>query len=294
MRELRTIVSSHGLAVDHQRKVVKRTLGGGVVGSGGQTFTICGDFGLVCGVYVVPDTALSMSEVISRHESIEVAVPPSLYMDCGCCSGSLTTAGSSTVNPGTSVAALWRSTFKVKLDVMYLMLRIGREMNAEHPRRKKFLVDLSQAIFSQHEGDRQKLMEAREAANLQGPPTRTERVKYIRRVVGDPQSVTDRMTLVLNAHREIDHQCHIQAEAAGMNVENLTVADVVYPLVTSRVMGVFQRQLVHVQNGCISDDAYARVGSHHLSHYRSLVHSSDRTFYSQRGIGIMQWWPIFE
>ena len=323
MRELRTIVSSHGLAVDHQRKVVKRTLGGGVVGSGGQTFTICGDFGLVCGVYVVPDTSLSwtknaMSEVISRHESIGVAVPPSLYMDCGCCSGSLTTAGSSTVNPGTSVAALWRSTFKAKLDTMHLMLRIGREMNAEHPRRKKFLVDLSQAIFSQHEGDRQKLMEAREAANLRGPPTRTERVKYIRRVVGDPQSVTDRMTLVLNAHREIDHQCRIQAEAAGMNVENLTVADVAYPLVTSRVMGVFQRQLVHVQNGCISDDPehlpYARVGSvnfhstgHHLSHYRSLrgtskveaVHSVlDRTFYSQRGIGIevfdarLGWWLL--
>ena len=135
------------------------------------------------------------------------------------------------------------------------MLRTGREMNAEHPRRKKFLVDLSQAIFSQHEGARQKLMEAREAANPSGPPTRTERVKYIRRVVGDPQSVTDRHDLyVLNAHREIDHQCHIQAEAAGMNVENLTVADVAYPLVTSRVMGVFQRQLVHVQNGCISDD----------------------------------------
>ena len=44
MRELRSIVSSHCLAVDHQCKVVKRTLGGEVVGHGGQTFTICGDF----------------------------------------------------------------------------------------------------------------------------------------------------------------------------------------------------------------------------------------------------------
>ena len=71
MRELRTIVSGHSLAVDYQRKVVKRTLGGDMVGHGGQTFTICGDFGLVCGVYVVPDTALSwakkaMSEVVER------------------------------------------------------------------------------------------------------------------------------------------------------------------------------------------------------------------------------------
>ena len=59
MCELRTILSSHSLAVNHQRKVVKCTLGGDVVGRGGQTFTICGDFSLNCGVYVVSDTALS-------------------------------------------------------------------------------------------------------------------------------------------------------------------------------------------------------------------------------------------
>ena len=91
MREIRAALSNHGLAVDHQRKVVKRTLGGGVVGSGGQTFTICGDFGIVCGVYVVPDTALSwaknaMAEVIDHHKSKKV--PMYLYVDCGCCGGS--------------------------------------------------------------------------------------------------------------------------------------------------------------------------------------------------------------
>jgi len=86
------ILSNHSLAVDHQWKVVKRTLGGDIVGRGGQTFTICGDFGLVCGVYVVPDTSLSwakqaMSEVVARHKRARVDVPPSLYMDCGCCNG---------------------------------------------------------------------------------------------------------------------------------------------------------------------------------------------------------------
>ena len=59
MRELRSIFSSHTLAIDHQRKVVKRTLGGDVVGRDGRTFTICGDNGLICGVHVVPDTVLS-------------------------------------------------------------------------------------------------------------------------------------------------------------------------------------------------------------------------------------------
>ena len=34
------LFSDHSLAVDHQQKVGKRTLGGEVVGGGGQTFTI--------------------------------------------------------------------------------------------------------------------------------------------------------------------------------------------------------------------------------------------------------------
>ena len=192
MRELRAVLSNHSLTVDHQRKIVKRTLGGDVVGRGGQTFTICGDFGLICGVYVVPDTTLSwakkaMSEIIERHESAGVEVPQSLYMDCGCCSGRVSAPQSTLNDTGTSVAALWRSIFSIKLDAMHLMLRIGREMNAEHPRRSKFLIDLSHVIFVQHQGDRQQLMKAREAAGLEGPPTRSERVKFIRRVVGEPE-----------------------------------------------------------------------------------------------------------
>ena len=191
-------------------------------------------------------------------------------------------------------------------------------MNAEHPRRKKFLVDLSHAIFVQHEGDRKELMKAREAAGLEGPPTRAERVKFVRRVVGEPESVARRMILVLKAHREIDTQCRSQAEAAGLEVDNLTVADIAYPLVTKCVICVFQQQLIHVRNGCISDNPdhlpYVKVGTvnfhstgHHLDHYQSLrgtskveaVHSVlDRTFYTQRGIGSkvfdarLGWWIL--
>ncbi len=144
-----------------------------IVGHDGQTFTIIlrGDFGLICGVYVVPDTALSwakkaMSEVIDQHESAGVEVPRSLYMDCGCCSGKAGSPQSTLNNTGTSVAALRRSLFSVKLDAMHLMLCIGRKMNAEHPRCSKFLIDLSHAIFVQHEGDRQQLIKPREALDL--------------------------------------------------------------------------------------------------------------------------------
>ena len=154
------------------------------MGHGGQTFTICGDFGVICGMYIVPETALSwakkaMSEVIGRHKSAGVEVPRFLYMDCGCCNGKMDSQSTSSDvstsdDAGISVSALWRSTFSVMLGAMHLMLRIGREMNAEHPCRKKFLVDLSHAIFMQHEGDRKQLLEARVhvAAGLDGPPTR--------------------------------------------------------------------------------------------------------------------------
>jgi hypothetical protein len=238
-------------------------------------------------------------------------------MDCACCNGKPGFTQSTSGDTG-SVAALWRSTFSVKLDAMHLMLRIGREMNAEHPRRKKFLIDLSHAIFVQHEDDLKDLMRARKAAGFKGPPTRVERVKFIRRVVGEPESVAERMILVLKAHRELDSQCRSQAEAVGMEVDNITVADIAYPLITQRVMAVYQQQLVHVRNGCISDDPenlpYVRVGTtnyhstgHHLAHYQSLrgtskveaVHSVlDRTFYTQRGIGAevfdarLGWWML--
>ena len=178
----------------------------------------------------------------------------SLYTDCACCSGKAGSPQTTSTDTGTSVAALWQSIFSVKFDAMYLMLRIGREMDAKHPRRKKFLVDLSIAIFVQHKGNRKHLMRAREAAGLEGPPTCAERVKFIHRVVGEPESVAQQMILVLKAHREINSQCRSQAEAAGMEVDNLTVADIVYPLITKRLVCVFQQQLVYVRNGCISND----------------------------------------
>ena len=86
-------------------------------------------------------------------------------MDCGCCSGILHSSNTSSYS--TSTLAQWRSIFSVKLDAMHLMQRISREMNAEHPRRKKFLIDLSQAIFIQHQPDVEELMKARAGMSLQ-------------------------------------------------------------------------------------------------------------------------------
>ena len=112
MRELRSMLSVSSLAVDHQRKLIKRTRGGAVVGQGGRTFTIYGDFGLVLGINVVPDTGLSwkkeaMSEVIERHSFAGAPLPSTLYVDYACCSGKPGNPPTHS-EPGTSVTALWR------------------------------------------------------------------------------------------------------------------------------------------------------------------------------------------
>jgi len=96
-------------------------------------------------VYVVPDASFSWAkealaeELVEKHKAVGADVPHFFYMDCVCCNGkpsfrdrALHVPASPPNDDTASVAALWRSIFCVKLDVMHLILRIGREMNAEH------------------------------------------------------------------------------------------------------------------------------------------------------------------
>ena len=73
--------------------------------------------------------------------------------------------------------------------------------------------------------------------------------------------------------------------SAGMKVDDITVADVAYPLITKKIMGVFQQQLVHLRNGCILDNLkklpdvkintinFHNTG-YHVPHYQSLCGTS--------------------
>ena len=92
-----------------------------------------------------------------------------------------------------------------------------------------------------------------------------ERYKFICRVVGDAESVVNRMVLCWMPTERLIISVICKVRGCWEVVENLTVADVAHPFVTNRVMSVFQQQLIHVQNGCMSDDPehlpYIQVGT---------------------------------
>ncbi len=57
------------------------------------------------------------------------------------------------------------------------------------------------------------------------------------------------MSLVMKARIELDRQCRTPAEESGLDVEDITVADIAYPRVTIKAMDVFQQQLVWLHLG---------------------------------------------
>ena len=60
-----------------------------------------------------------------------------------------------------------------------------------------------------------------------------------------------------------------------MKVDNITVADVAYSLINTRVLKVFQQQLIHVRNGCIYDDPnlpFVKVGTVKSTTQDTILH----------------------
>lgn len=220
------LLKNHSLAVDDQHKVVKWTFI--VVGHVAQTFTICSDFSLtylwtVCHGWSDWWTQVCWSGItqISLY---------GLYM-------LQWHAKLSLIDMGTSVAASWWSTFLVKLDTMHL--RIGKEMNT--PATKTFWLtwstqsSCSTKVIYWSWCKQGKLLDLKDLLHTQREWSLSVEL-----------SMTQQNAWSIPT--ELDSQCHSQAEAAGMEVDNLTVADIAYTLITKRVTGVFQ-QLFHFCNG---------------------------------------------
>ncbi|KAF4647721.1 hypothetical protein FOL47_004237, partial [Perkinsus chesapeaki] len=190
-----------------------------------------------------------------------------VYVDCNCCNGRLKTAapvtGGGEGEAGTRSSG-WESRITKKLDIMHLLMRIGREMNAEHVRRAYFLKQLSRAVFTESLADTERLEEIRKKAGLALTPEqkRIDRYRYVRRAIGDPQTICAKVLLVTKAHIALDIEASNQCQKAGMPIDNITPASPAYPLITAKVKKVIFNQCVHLLNGCVSDccTSYVAVG----------------------------------
>ncbi|KAF4650172.1 hypothetical protein FOL47_001398 [Perkinsus chesapeaki] len=284
-REQAALRSTYALSLDHQAKVVRRTKQDPSKSDvGTQSFSVIGDFGLVLGYFVVPDTSgrwieQAMKEIMSRHGE---ARPPVVYLDCGCCSGKLQPHGTAKACPPSDS---WDSGVTKKLDTMHLLMRISREVNGEHVRRQRFLRQLSQALFRDSEEDLSRLKEIRDRAGLSltSEQLRSDRYRFVRRVVGDPQTVCAKILLVMKANIALDAEAREQCIKAGMPVDDITPASPAYPLVTRKVKKAIINQCIHILNGCVSDQGIAYVRSLRGTSKVEAVHSClSRSFTSFR------------
>jgi len=287
LRELKGIVSTYALAVDHKRGDVKRVAMNAEKGDiGTQSFTIVGDLGLVLNYCIVPDTHgdwtdVALDEVVDRHGE---ACPGFLYVDCNCCNNKLSSdakkklEGSAGVEQATEEAASasdkvdnnmadgqaagrWRKKLKKVLDAMHLMNRIGRQMNMEHPRATPFMTKLSAALYHDSKEDTEMLESTRKkfGMKLTQRQIRSDRQRLIRHTVGDSKDTTAHVLALLKLELELDGQCKEASIQSGRAIENITVADPAYPLITKKVSQAVLQQCVHLLNGCVQSDGVPYV-----------------------------------
>ena len=146
----------------------------------------------------------------------------------------------------------WKNKFEcVILDGMHLIMRLAREVNAEHPRRSKLLRDLASAIYEKCPDDMAKLKAARDKAGL--PPDGTlgkDRYRFVKTLIPGGEHTANRVKAVIWSHMKMD----TEAKKDIPRDTPLSPADIGYPLISKKCRQVLKNQLVHIRNGCISDD----------------------------------------
>ena len=140
-----------------------------------------------------------------------------------------------------------------KLDAFHLINRVGRQMNSEHPRKGNLISQLSQCIFTSSQEDTAALESARQEgniANLSTSQKKSERGKFVRRVIQDPKKIVAKILLLLKKEITFDRQAIAQHRQSGDPCVDISTAHPAYPLITKKVMKCIIRQRI----GCVHDE----------------------------------------
>jgi len=248
-RELATWRSSTTLAMDYQVKVARRAKTGKDEVEC-RSLSILGDMNIVLAHVMVPSesqrlSASAIEEVVARNGE----KPPSLcYVDGNppCCNRK---------QGGRTEKTKMLHGMEKKLDARHLIARIGEAINGNHKRRGAFLHDLRSCIFIPNPTDVARLESARsKLRQISGNSTRNKKSsydrKYLRSVIDEGSKVGARILAQVQKQAEIDEE----AKRRFPCPQQPTPSNPTYPLISTKVWRVIQQQLVHILNGCISDD----------------------------------------
>ena len=253
-RELAACKSSATLALDYQVKVARRAkTGKDEVAC--RSLSILGDMNIVLAHVMVPSESMALStpaieEVVGRHGEN----PPGVcYVDGNpsCCNRR---------REGRTEKTKMLLGMEKKLDTRHLIDRIGEAINENHKRRGPFLRDLSTCIFTPNPADLAKLESARSRhQKICGSLTYSQKKydrKHLRSVIEEGSKVGARVLSLVKRQCDIDEDAKRQYEQSPTYcpTKPLTPSNPPYPLITTQVWRVIKQQLVHILNGCISDD----------------------------------------
>ena len=245
-RELAALKSSTALSIDCQVKVVQRCVKKGDRMGSAQALSILGDTGIVLSHVVVPSDkkeyrTRAMEEVVSRHDN-----PPKFcYVDKDCCNG----------KPGgrTEETKMYHGMEK-KLDSNHLLMRITDTINSEHKRAAAFIRGISNSIFTPNLRDKINLSST--ISTLRSLTPKEERCEHVRQHIGCGKKICSNILsrVIYQATVDKDNKIKYESSPTHNPAKRLTPSHWAYPLITTLVWKAIKQQLIHIANGCLSDD----------------------------------------
>ena len=267
-RELAAIQTTTTLAIDTQEKVVKSVKAGDDK-SPCQSLSVVGDLGVVLAHVVVGSDSKMWSdpcirEVVARHGN---SPPKVCFIDKNCCNGKI---------GGRTEETKMLCGMEKKLDTFHLMKRIGESTNSEHKRAAIFQRELSECIFTCDTDDLAILESTRAkhpriCGNLSQKQSSSDRSKHVRRTIESGEKVCARVITLIIQQAKNDKYAKEGYEQSPQYhpTTPITPSHVAYPLITKEVWKVIRQQLIHILNGCLSDDDYNMYVTHREINYRS-------------------------